>query len=82
MPTIAIDQLQPGVFISLENIGWMEHPFLLNHFRITSEQQIGALRRMGLTEVTWDPAKSTAQPLLKQVAQEEEIDFRDRKSVV
>lgn len=75
MPTIAIDQLQPGVFISLENIGWMEHPFLLNHFRITSEQQIGALRRMGLTEVTWDPAKSTAQPLLKQGAQEEEIDF-------
>lgn len=75
MPIIAIDQLQPGVFISLENIGWMEHPFLLNHFRIASEQQIGALRRMGLTEVTWDPAKSTAQPLLKQVTQEEEVDF-------
>lgn len=75
MPTIAIDQLQPGIFISLENIGWMEHPFLLNHFRITSEQQIGALRRMGLAEVSWDPAKSTAQPLLKQAAHEEEIDF-------
>ncbi|MFA7292536.1 MAG: HD-GYP domain-containing protein [Rhodocyclaceae bacterium] len=75
MPTIAIDQLQPGVFISLENVGWMEHPFLLNHFRITSDQQIGALRRMGLTEVTWDPAKSTAEPLPKHSPQEEEVDF-------
>lgn len=75
MPTIAIDQLQPGIFISLDEIGWMEHPFLLNHFRITSEQQIGALRRMGLTEVRWDPAKSTVQPLFKQAAHEEEVDF-------
>ncbi len=75
MPTIAVDRLQPGIYISLDNIGWMEHPFLLNHFRITSEQQIGALRRMGLTEVSWDPAKSTAQPLLKQKPQEEEADF-------
>lgn len=75
MPTIAIDQLKPGIFISLDGIGWMEHPFLLNRFRLTSDQQIGALRRMGLTEVHWDPAKSTAQPLAKEDAREAEIDF-------
>lgn len=62
MPTIAIDRLQPGIFISLEGIGWMEHPFLLSRFRITSQQQIDALRRMGLKEVHWDPSRSTAQP--------------------
>lgn len=76
MPTIAIDRLQPGIYISLDGIGWMEHPFLLNHFRITTQQQIGALRRMGLTEVQWDPARSTVQPLPEAaVPAEAEPDF-------
>jgi len=75
MPKISIDRLRPGVFISLEGIGWMEHPFVLNRFRISSPDQIGALRRMGLTEITWDPAKSTVQPLADTVPAEPEIDF-------
>lgn len=75
MPTIPIDRLQPGVYISLDGIGWMEHPFLLNHFRITSQQQIGALRRMGLKEVRWDPSRSTAQPLPETAPPEVEPDF-------
>lgn len=75
MPSIPIDQLQPGIFISLDGIGWMEHPFLLNRFRITSAQQIGALRRMGLAEVQWDPARSTSQPILKRAVLEPEVDF-------
>lgn len=75
MPTIAIDRLQPGIYISLDGIGWMEHPFLLNHFRITTQQQIGALRRMGLTEVQWDPARSTVQPLPAAAVAEAEPDF-------
>ena len=75
MPTIAIDCLQPGIYISLDGIGWMEHPFLLNHFRITTQQQIGALRRMGLTEVQWDPARSTVQPLPAAAVAEAEPDF-------
>lgn len=75
MPTIAIDRLQPGIYISLDGIGWMEHPFLLNHFRITTQQQIGALRRMGLTEVQWDPARSTVQPLPAAAVPEAEPDF-------
>jgi HD-GYP domain-containing protein (c-di-GMP phosphodiesterase class II) len=75
MPTIPIDQLKPGVFISLDGLSWMEHPFLLNSFRITSAEQIATLRGLGLTTVQWDPVKSTAQPLAKDVVHEAEPDF-------
>lgn len=74
MPSIPVNRLQPGVFISLESIGWMEHPFLLNRFRISSVEQIQALRRMGLTAVEWDPERSTSSPI-PDAAPEEEYDF-------
>jgi hypothetical protein len=63
MPSLRVDRLQPGIFISLDAILWMEHPFLRSRFRITDVKQIQALRRMGLTAVEWDPEKSTAGPL-------------------
>lgn len=83
MPTIPINQLQPGVFISLEGVGWLAHPFLRNRFCITSPDQIHILRELGIAEIEWDPSKSTAAPLpppnLSNPASadepEEEIDF-------
>lgn len=81
MRSIAIDRLQPGIFISLSHLGWVRHPFLLNEFRITGDKQIKVLREMGLTEVPWDPARSSIQPLPANAAphvssaDEEEIDF-------
>lgn len=75
MATISIDRLQPGVFISLENIRWLDHPFLLNRFRITDAKQIKVLREMGLRTVEWDPGKSTIAPLPESTPHEEEVDF-------
>lgn len=80
MPSIAVDRLQPGVFISLTGLGWINHPFLLNEFRIVSDKQVLALREMGLKTVEWDPQKSTAQPLPEVAADaagegEAELDF-------
>lgn len=66
--TVTVDRLQPGVFISITGLGWLDHPFLLNRFRLDSNEQIKVLRSLGLKEVEWDPARSTAQPL--PVAQE------------
>ena len=66
MPQISVDRLQPGVFISLSAVGWMNHPFLLSHFCLASTKQIKALREMGITQIEWDPARSTAQPLPEQ----------------
>lgn len=68
MPRISVDRLQPGIFISLSSLGWMGHPFLLNRFCLSSGAQIQALREMGISEVEWDPARSTAQPLPEQPA--------------
>lgn len=63
MPSISVDRLQPGVFVTLEGVAWLDHPFLLNSFRISSEKQIEVLRQMGVQSIEWVPAKSNAGPL-------------------
>ena len=74
--TVAVDRLQPGVFISIEELGWLDHPFLLNRFRLSSDEQIKVLRSLGLKTVEWDPARSTDQPLPEMLEREsEEVDF-------
>lgn len=76
MQKIHVDHLQPGIFISLSDIGWLKHPFVLSDFCISSEKQIQTLREMGLREISWDPERSTAQPLSDSaVAVLEEEDF-------
>jgi len=75
MAKLSVDRLQPGIFISLAGIGWLDHPFLLNRFVLSTPAQIKLLREMGLTEVEWDPARSTAQPLPENTPVEEEFDF-------
>lgn len=76
MPAIPVNRLQPGMFISLEALGWMAHPFLLNRFRIANAQQIQTLRKLGLTAVEWDPQRSTSLPLPEETpAPAAEADF-------
>lgn len=74
---LSVDRLQPGIFISISELGWLDHPFLLNRFRLADEEQIKVLRSLGLKEVEWDPARSTTQPLPEATGPEaeEEIDF-------
>jgi HD-GYP domain-containing protein (c-di-GMP phosphodiesterase class II) len=73
---ISVDRLQPGIFISVSELGWLDHPFFLNRFRIADEEQIKVLRSLGLKTVEWDPARSTADPLPEVSEQEdEEADF-------
>ena len=72
MQKTAVEHLQPGVFISLANLGWLDHPFMLNAFCISSEKQISTLKAMGLKEVSWDPARSKTQPLAVSKAPLEE----------
>lgn len=56
-PLIDVSQLQVGMFIHLD-LGWMSHPFPLSSFKIASSDQLVTLRRLGLTQVRWSPAKS------------------------
>jgi len=59
---VAVDQLEPGVFIRLERVRWFEHPFLFNSFKIKSQQQIAILRSLGIDEVICVPEKSERLP--------------------
>jgi len=59
---IAVDQLQPGIFVCLD-LGWMEHPFSVSNFKIKSMEQINTIKGLNLTRVRYDPAKSDTRPL-------------------
>ena len=62
LPIVHVDQLQPGVFVSLE-LGWLDHPFLVNSFLIKDADQLAALRELGLSHFSYDPQRSTNKPL-------------------
>lgn len=54
---IALEALRVGMYVHLD-LGWMEHPFALSHFKITSADQIDTLRGLGLERLRWSPALS------------------------
>lgn len=64
LPILHIDQLQPGLYIHIPDLAWIDHPFMFNSFRLTSERQIKTLLEMGIHSIPYDPARSTAEPLL------------------
>lgn len=55
--TISTQELRVGMYVHL-GLGWMHHPFPLSRFRISSPEQIDAIRALGLTEVRWEPGRS------------------------
>lgn len=59
---IAVDQLQVGLYIHLD-LGWMDHPFSFNSFKIRDAEQIRTIRALGLDSVRWDPERSDRRPL-------------------
>lgn len=58
---ITADQLRIGVYVYLD-VGWMDHPFSFNNFKIRSDDQIRTIRSLGLKKLRWDPARSDARP--------------------
>lgn len=59
---ITADQLQVGLYVHLD-LGWMDHPFSFNNFKIRSEEQIAVIRSLGLKSLRWDPDRSDRKPL-------------------
>ncbi|AWI75285.1 hypothetical protein CEW83_08695 [Parazoarcus communis] len=60
--TIDPARLCPGLFVRLD-MGWMAHNFMFNQFRITTDAQVRELQALGLSAITFYPARSTARPL-------------------
>lgn len=59
--TIRMDQLRIGLHVKLDS--WLGHPFLFSSFKIKDEQQIAALKAMGLEEIEYLPQRSDTEPL-------------------
>lgn len=70
LPILHVDQLQPGLFIHVPDVNWLDHPFLFSSFRLSSAKQIQTLREMGVQSIAFDPARSTAPPLPIEVEPE------------
>ena len=64
---IDIEQLRVGMFIELD-MGWMNHPFPVSSFRLSSLGQIHVLRMMGLKQVRYVPARSSSLWVRKMIA--------------
>lgn len=60
--TIQTAQLQIGMYVYID-LGWMDHPFPLNRFKIKSEAQINTIRALGLQEIRYCPENSDVPPL-------------------
>jgi putative nucleotidyltransferase with HDIG domain len=52
-----MNQLRVGLYVHLD-MSWMAHPFPVGSFKISSEQQIAALRQLGKARLRWDPSRS------------------------
>ncbi len=56
---VTAEQLQIGLFVFVD-LPWFQHPFTLNSFRISSEDQIRTLRTLGEARFRYDPERSDA----------------------
>jgi putative nucleotidyltransferase with HDIG domain len=70
---IAVEQLCIGLFVQLE-IGWINHSFPRNNFKIKNAGQIATIRQLGLRQIRIDSALSDCEPLPLPEAGEEEAE--------
>ncbi len=56
---IAVSELEIGMYVHLD-LGWTEHPFSLNSFKIRSRSQIEQILSLGLEKIRYSPDQSDA----------------------
>ncbi|MFZ6746514.1 HD-GYP domain-containing protein [Undibacterium sp. JH2W] len=59
---VPVEQLCIGLYVHLD-ISWLEHSFALNSFKIKSQEEITAIKHLGLKTIRVSPAKSDNRPL-------------------
>ena len=59
---IDVQQLRIGLYVYLD-LGWTEHPFPLNRFKISNDTQLAQLRQLGLRKIKYLPSRSDVEPL-------------------
>ncbi|GBG15425.1 uncharacterized protein NMK_3032 [Novimethylophilus kurashikiensis] len=58
------EQLRVGIYVHLD-LGWMDHPFTFNNFKIKNEKQLDQVKQLGLKRFRYDPLRSDCEPLPK-----------------
>ena len=66
---IEVTRLRVGMHIHLD-LGWMDHPFSLSSFKISSQAQIDTIRSLGLDRIRYSPDKSEPEPAVPDSAQQ------------
>lgn len=59
---IALDQLEPGMYVHDLNVDWMAHPFLRKRFLIQDEAAVSKIRAAGIHELYIDTARGDDVP--------------------
>lgn len=71
---IAADLLEPGMFVSDFNAGWLNHPFALNSLKISNEAEVAKVRASGIRELFIDTERGSdvrsASPTAAEAASE------------
>ena len=60
---VDVSELRVGMFVYID-LGWMKHPFTLNSFRISAQNQIDTILTLGIQRIRWSPAKSDSSDAL------------------
>jgi HD-GYP domain-containing protein (c-di-GMP phosphodiesterase class II) len=68
---IDIGQLRLGMYVHL-GVGWLRHPFPVNSFKITTEEQLKTLQSLKLSQIQFDPARSDPEVTEDAVADKAE----------
>ncbi len=67
LPLIPLTRVVVGLYVHLD-VNWLNHPFPSNQFIIKSQDQIDKLRSLDITDIRYDPSRSTTEPRLLSVA--------------
>lgn len=59
---VPVTRLRVGMYVSLKDIPWFKHPFLLTSFEIKDKDDIRNLVAIGRETILYDPEKSRSEP--------------------
>lgn len=54
---VSVDRIQVGNYVKLP-LGWCDHPFMFNNFKIDSQEQLLLIRKLGVSHVSVYPQRS------------------------
>ncbi|QUM89712.1 HD-GYP domain-containing protein [Moritella sp. 36] len=76
---VSVDRIQVGNYVKLP-LGWCDHPFMFNNFKIDTQEKLQLIRKLGIAHVTVYPQRSDnglLPPQTSNAKQQESSDVLD-----